>query len=436
MNDEAIGSSAADWRNMQKTTENQLIHILETELVKALGCTEPIAIAYASAAAKKYLGAIPEKITVSCSGNMIKNAKAVVVPMTGGMKGIEAAAAVGAVGGDPDKGLEVLTSVREQDLQIANRLLQEKICRVELLDTAEKLHLIVIMTQGPDEVRVELKKTHLGITGIEKNKQVLFEATECKEEQQVDYSCLNMDSIFEFTEQVDLKNVRRLIKEQIECNTNIAQAGLSSSYGAEIGKTLLSVYGDDVKIRAKAVAAAGSDARMNGCELPVVINSGSGNQGMTVSLPVIEYAKTLRSPEEELYRALVLSNLIAIYQKYRMGRLSAYCGAVSAAAGAGAGITYLMGGQREQIEHTIINTLANTSGIVCDGASASCAAKIASSVDAAIMGSYLSMNGHVFLPGDGIVKEDVQKTVDGVITLAREGMKETDEVILNIMVQG
>ncbi|NNJ30298.1 L-cysteine desulfidase family protein [Lacrimispora defluvii] len=420
---------------MQKTTEDQLIHILETELVKALGCTEPIAIAYASATAKKYLGAIPEKITVSCSGNMIKNAKAVVVPMTGGMKGIEAAAVVGAAGGDPDRGLEVLTSVRESDLQIANRLLQEKICRVELLDTTEKLHLIVIMTQGLNEVKVELKKTHLGITGIEKNKQVLFEEKEGGEEEQVDYSCLNMDSIFEFTEQVDLKKVRRLITEQIECNTNIAQAGLSSSYGAEIGKTLLSVYGDDVKIRAKAVAAAGSDARMNGCELPVVINSGSGNQGMTVSLPVIEYAKTLRSKEDELYRALVLSNLIAIYQKYRMGRLSAYCGAVSAAAGAGAGITYLMGGQREQIENTIINTLANTSGIVCDGASASCAAKIASSVDAAIMGSYLSMNGHVFLPGDGIVKEDIQKTVDGVITLAREGMKETDEVILNIMVQ-
>ena len=420
---------------MLKKTESQLIHILETELVKALGCTEPIAIAYASATAKKYLGGIPEKITVSCSGNMIKNAKAVVVPMTGGMKGIEAAAAVGAVGGDPDKGLEVLTSVKEQDLQIANRLLQEKICRVELLNTPEKLHLIVVMTQGPDEVKVELKKTHLGITGIEKNKQVLFAEAETNEEEQADYSCLNMDSIFEFTEQVDLENVRRLIQEQIECNTNIAQAGLSDSYGAEIGKTLLSVYGDDVKIRAKAVAAAGSDARMNGCELPVVINSGSGNQGMTVSLPVIEYAKTLRSREEELYRALLLSNLIAIYQKYRMGRLSAYCGAVSAAAGAGAGITYLMGGSREQIEHSIINTLANTSGIVCDGASASCAAKIASSVDAAIMGSYLSMNGHVFLPGDGIVKEDIQKTVEGVITLAREGMKETDEVILNIMVQ-
>ena len=421
---------------MQKVTEKQLIHILETELVKALGCTEPIAIAYASATAKKHLGAVPEKIIISCSGNIIKNAKAVVVPMTGGMRGIEAAAAVGAVGGNPDRGLEVLTTVTEQDLQMAKLMLQEKKCQVEILDTKEKLHIVVTMRQEKDQVRVELLRTHLGIIRIEKNGQVLFEEKLAVEEEQTDYSCLDMDSIFEFTEQVNIQKIRRLIEEQIECNTNIARDGLSNCYGAQIGKTLLEVYGDDVKIRAKAVAAAGSDARMNGCELPVVINSGSGNQGMTVSLPVIEYAKTLRSSEEELYRALVLSNLIAIYQKYRMGRLSAYCGAVSAAAGAGAGITYLMGGAREQIEHTIINTLANTSGIVCDGASASCAAKIASSVDAAIMASYLAMNGHVFLPGEGIVKENVQKTVDGVVTLAKDGMKETDEVILNIMVQG
>lgn len=421
---------------MQKVTEKHLIHILEAELVKALGCTEPIAIAYASATAKKYLGVVPEKITISCSGNIIKNAKAVVVPMTGGLRGIEAAAAVGAVGGDPDRGLEVLTTVTEQDLQIAKIMLQEKICQVEILDTREKLHIVVVMKQERDEVRVELLRTHLGIIRIEKNGKLLFEKELAVEEEPADYCYLNMDSIFEFTEQVNIKKIRRLIGEQIECNTNIARDGLSNCYGAQIGKTLLEVYGDDVKIRAKAVAAAGSDARMNGCELPVVINSGSGNQGMTVSLPVIEYAKTLRSSEEALYRALVLSNLIAIYQKYRMGRLSAYCGAVSAAAGAGAGITYLMGGTKEQIEHTIINTLANTSGIVCDGASASCAAKIASSVDAAIMASYLSMNGHVFLPGEGIVKENVQKTVDGVITLAKVGMKETDEVILNIMVQG
>ena len=421
---------------MQKVTEKHLIHILEVELVKALGCTEPIAIAYASATAKTYLGVVPEKITISCSGNIIKNAKAVVVPMTGGLRGIEAAAAVGAVGGDPDRGLEVLTTVTEQDLQIAKIMLQEKICQVEILDTREKLHIVVVMKQERDEVRVELLRTHLGIIRIEKNGKLLFEKELAVEEEPANYCYLNMESIFEFTEQVNIKKIRRLIGEQIECNTNIARHGLSNCYGAQIGKTLLEVYGDDVKIRAKAVAAAGSDARMNGCELPVVINSGSGNQGMTVSLPVIEYAKTLRSSEEALYRALILSNLIAIYQKYRMGRLSAYCGAVSAAAGAGAGITYLMGGTKEQIEHTIINTLANTSGIVCDGASASCAAKIASSVDAAIMASYLSMNGHVFLPGEGIVKENVQKTVDGVITLAKVGMKETDEVILNIIVQG
>ncbi|MEY8354263.1 L-serine ammonia-lyase, iron-sulfur-dependent, subunit alpha [Lachnospiraceae bacterium 54-53] len=419
---------------MEHTLENQLIRILEAELVKALGCTEPIAIAYASASARKHLGALPDKVTIFCSGNIIKNAKAVVVPRTDGMRGIEAAAAVGAAGGDPEKGLEVLTAVTEEDLGTAKRMLREKVCRAELLETREKLHIVIIMKHESDEVRLELVRTHLGIVKIEKNGRTVFEEELKEEEEQTDYSCLSMDAIFEFTKQVDIKKIKGMITEQIKCNTDIALAGLSGGYGAQIGKTLLQVYGDDVKVRAKAVAAAGSDARMNGCELPVVINSGSGNQGMTVSLPVIEYAKTLRSSGEELIRALVLSNLIAIYQKYRMGRLSAYCGAVSAAAGAGAGITYLMGGNREQIEHTVINTLGNTSGIVCDGASASCAAKIASSVDAAIMASYLSMNGHVFLPGEGIVKENIQKTVDGVVTLARDGMRETDEVILNIMV--
>lgn len=415
--------------------EDQLIRILELELVKALGCTEPIAIAYASATARKHLGGLPEQITVACSGNIIKNAKAVVVPMTGGLRGIEAAAAAGAAGGSPEKGLEVLTTVTEEALQKGRKMLEEKRCQVEVLETPEKLHLVLTAKRQGDWVKVELVRKHLGIVKIEKNGQVLYEEKLEAEEAQADYDCLDMDSIFEFSRQVDLETIKPLIEEQIKCNTNIARHGLTKQYGAQIGKTLLSVYGDDVKVRAKAVAAAGSDARMNGCELPVVINSGSGNQGMTVSLPVIEYAKTLDSSEEELIRALVLSNLIAIYQKYRMGRLSAYCGAVSAAAGAGAGITYLMGGTREQIENTITNTLGNTSGIVCDGASASCAAKIASSVDAAIMASYLSMNGHVFAPGEGIVKEDLQKTVDGVVALAKEGMKETDEVILNIMIQ-
>ncbi len=255
-----------------------------------------------------------------------------------------------------------------------------------------------------------------------------------KKKEEIDYSCLNIKNILEFANTVPVDEVKGLIEEQIRCNTEISQKGLSEKYGANIGSLLLTHYGDDVKVRAKAKAAAGSDARMNGCELPVVINSGSGNQGMTVSLPVIEYAEYLKADHEKLIRALVLSNLIAIYQKCRIGRLSAYCGAVSAAAGAGAGITYLYGGGEKQISDTVINTLANVSGIICDGASASCAAKIASSVDAAIMGSIMAREASVFESGDGIVKDNLQKTIDGVVELARDGMKATDEVILHIMV--
>ncbi|MEW4412773.1 L-serine ammonia-lyase, iron-sulfur-dependent, subunit alpha [Clostridium sp. AN503] len=420
---------------MQNTTETQFIKILEAELVKALGCTEPIAIAYAGAVARDCLGSVPEEMTVSCSGNIIKNAKAVVVPMTRGLKGIEAAAIAGAVGGDARKGLEVLTGVTDENVCQMTRLLEKKMCRVQLLDTEEKLHIILVAKQGDDRVEVELMRTHLGVIRIEKNRQVLWSEKPKEDAGGVDYSCLNMDSIFTFATEVPIGQVEDLMREQILCNTSIAQAGLSGHYGAEVGKTLLEVYGTDVWVRAKAVTAAGSDARMNGCELPVVINSGSGNQGMTVSLPVIEYAASLKCSEEQLCRALVMSNLIAIYLKYQIGRLSAYCGVVTAAAGAGAGITYLMGGSRQQIEKTVLNTLADTSGIVCDGASASCAAKIATSVDAAVMSSYLSMNGHAFLPGEGIVKDNLQKTVDGVITLAKEGMKKTDEVILEIMIQ-
>lgn len=420
---------------MQNTTEVQFMKILEAELVKALGCTEPIAIAYAGAVARECLGIVPEEITVSCSGNIIKNAKAVVVPMTRGMKGIEAAAIAGSVGGDAGKGLEVLTAVTEEDLCRMAELLEKKVCRVRLLDTEEKLHIVLEARHGEDRVVVELMRTHLGIIRIEKNGQVILSEKPAEDTEGVDYSSLNMDSIFAFATEVSIDQVEGLMREQILCNTSIAQAGLSGHYGAEVGKTLLEVYGTDVRVRAKAVAAAGSDARMNGCELPVVINSGSGNQGMTVSLPVIEYARSLKCSEEQLYRALVMSNLIAIYIKYRIGRLSAYCGVVTAAAGAGAGITYLMGGSQQQIENTVSNTLADTSGIVCDGASASCAAKIATSVDAAVMSSYLSMKGHTFLPGEGIVKDSLQKTVDGVITLAKEGMKKTDEVILEIMIQ-
>lgn len=419
---------------MKNETYTKMIQILEAELVPALGCTEPIAIAYAAAAARKVLGAVPESIVAECSGNIIKNAKSVIVPMTKDMKGIEAAAVVGMLGGDPDRKLEVLTTVRAEDLAEAKRLIAQGICKVGLLNTTEKLHLAITMKHGADSVLVELQKTHTGICRIEKNGKVIFreEASE-DEDGGVDYSVLNVASILEFAEQVEIGDVSALLKRQIEYNTRIAEEGLHNHYGVNMGASLLEVYGDDVKTRARAMPAAGSDARMNGCEMPVVINSGSGNQGMTVSLPVLEYGKALGADEEKIMRALCLSNLMAVYQKSSIGRLSAYCGAVSAAAGAGAGITYLYGGREEEISRTLVNTLANVSGIVCDGAKSSCAAKIASSVEAAIMASEMARKGRCFEAGDGIVKETVQKTVDGVVTLAREGMKETDEVILGIM---
>lgn len=419
---------------MEQEIRRNMIYVLKGELVKALGCTEPIAIAYVSAKARETLGKMPEKIVIECSGNIIKNAKSVIVPMTGSLKGIEAAAVTGAVGGHSDKELEVLTDVTEQELEIVRKYLDEKMCTVKYLDTSEKLHIMETVYAGEDVVQVELIRTHLGIIKITKNGEVLFEEKPQEEKDEIDYTCLNVKNILDFANTIPVEEVKGLIEEQIRCNTEISQKGLNEKYGANIGRMLLAHYGDDVKVRAKAKAAAGSDARMSGCELPVVINSGSGNQGMTVSLPVVEYAEYLKVDHEKLIRALVLSNLIAIYQKCRIGRLSAYCGAVSAAAGAGAGITYLYGGDEKQISDTVVNTLANVSGIICDGASASCAAKIASSVDAAIMGSIMAREAKVFQSGDGIVKDNLQKTIDGVVELARDGMKETDEIILHIMV--
>lgn len=411
-----------------------IIEILKAELVPALGCTEPIAIALASAKAREVLGEKPDEMFVECSSNVIKNAKSVIVPMTKNLKGIEAAAIVGMLGGSADKMLQVLTTVTEADLVETKKLLSEGFCQTGLLVTDEKLHIIVHMKKGTNTSTVEVVKTHTGITRIEKNGTVLFEADiETNDDDAVDYSVLNVASILDFANNVDLDKVRSFLERQIEYNTKIAKEGMRNTYGVNVGSTLIDVYGDDVKIRAKAMPAAGSDARMNGCELPVIINSGSGNQGMTVSLPVIEFGRMLDVEDDKLLRALCISNLIAIYQKSEIGRLSAYCGAVSAAAGAGAGITYLYGGGEEQINQTIVNTLANVSGIVCDGAKSSCAAKIASAVDAAIVATMISLKGKSFMSGDGIVKDTIQKTIDGVVTLAKEGMRETDEVIVKIM---
>lgn len=416
----------------------KLIEILESELIPALGCTEPIAIAYVAAKAREVLGEFPDRIVTECSGNIIKNAKGVIVPTTKNLKGIEAATIIGAVGGDASKKLEVLSSVTAEDLELTKVLLKDKLCETRILGSKAKLHIIITMYKGDNYAMVEAIHTHTGIVKIIKNNTTLLDIAHSEEEvpsSGADYSVLNLENIIEFADTVEINDVEAVLLRQIEFNTAIAEEGLKNNYGANIGSTLLEVYGDDVKVCAKAMAAAGSDARMSGCEMPVVINSGSGNQGITASLPVVVFGKRLGCCQDKIYRALCISNLIAIYQKSGIGRLSAYCGAVSAAAGAGAGITYLYGGRIEEISRTLTNTLGNVSGIICDGAKSSCAAKIASSVDAAIVATMMTLKGNYFAPGDGIVKDNIEDTVDGVVKLAKKGMKTTDEVVLEIMIQ-
>lgn len=421
----------------QKERWAQYTAILRRELVPALGCTEPIAIAYAAATARETLGRVPERIVVECSSNIIKNVKGVVVPGTGDMKGIETAAAAGAIGGDPERSLEVLRGITDTDISRAREMIAGGACKVKLLPGEAGLHIILKAGAGSDEALVEIRDEHTNIVRVEKNGEALLEkASEetADSEPEPDYDCLNIRGILDFAENTPLDELIPILDQQITFNTAISQEGLTGDWGANVGSTLRRVYGDDVKTRAKAAAAAGSDARMSGCVLPVVINSGSGNQGMTVSLPVIEYAKELGASQERLYRALLVSNLVAIHQKAGIGRLSAYCGAVSAACGAGTAITWLVGGTYEQIAATITNTLANVSGIVCDGAKPSCAAKIASSVDAALMGHYMAMNNEAFQTGEGIVQDELEKTIQSVARLGREGMRETDLEVLNIMI--
>lgn len=413
------------------------VNILKEELIPALGCTEPIAIAYASAKAREVLGVMPERIVAECSGNIIKNVKGVIVPTTKDLRGIKSAAVLGAVGGDASKELEVLTSINENHLSETKKLIEKGICTEKFLDTPAKLHIIIRAYKGEDSALVEIIHSHNGIVRIEKNDEVLLDIPFNSEQEKsgtTHREWMNIESIVEFANTVQMEDVREILSRQVEYNTAISNEGLKTLYGASIGLTLLSVYGDDVRVRAKATAAAGSDARMSGCEMPVIINSGSGNQGMTASLPVIIYAKELSVTTEKLYRALCISNLVAIHQKTKIGRLSAYCGAVSAATGAGAAITYLYGGGIEEISKTITSTLANVSGIVCDGAKPSCAAKIASSVDAALLACYMTMQGKSFSSGEGIVKDSIEDTIESVGKLAKDGMQVTDEEIIKIMI--
>ena len=413
------------------------VQILKDELVPAMGCTEPIAIAYAGAVARKILGALPERVEVAVSRNIIKNVKSVVVPHTGGLRGIEAAAAAGIVAGDAAKELEVISHVEQEDIEAMGTFLKEVPCSVCEASSDLIFDIQITLYHGEDNASVRITDFHTNLVHVSRNGEILLakEITGKEESALADKSTLTIEKIFAFAKEVDLADVREVLERQVRYNMAIAEEGLRGNYGANIGKVLLATYGDqDVKVRAKAMAAAGSDARMNGCELPVVINSGSGNQGMTVSLPVITYAEEWEVSRAKLYRSLVVSNLVAIHQKYYIGSLSAYCGAVSAACGAGAGITYMYGGTYQQVSLTIINTLGNVGGIVCDGAKPSCAAKIASSVDAALMAFHMSIQNKSFLPGEGIIRGDVEETIKSMGYIGRVGMKPTDTEILNIMI--
>lgn len=412
------------------------VQILKEELVPAMGCTEPIALAYAVAKAREILGSIPDKVVIEASGSIIKNVKSVIVPNTNHLKGIPAAATAGIIAGRAEKELEVIAQVTESEIEQMKQFLQTADIKVVHADNGITFDIIVSVYKGSSYAKVRIANYHTNIVLMEKDGEVLYEiAVEGeKEEGLTDRNLLNMKDIWDFAMTVDVKDIKETLDRQIAYNTAIAEEGLRGDYGANIGSVLLDTYGDDIRTRAKAKAAAGSDARMNGCELPVIINSGSGNQGMTSSIPVIEYAKEFDADEDTLYRALALSNLVTIHQKTGIGRLSAYCGAVSAGAGAGAGIAYLCGGGYEEVIHTVVNALAIVSGIVCDGAKASCAAKIASAVDAGILGYNMYKRGQQFYGGDGIVTRGVEETIQNVGRLGKQGMKETNEEIIKIMV--
>ena len=412
------------------------VQILQEELRPAMGCTEPIAIAYAAAKARDVLGCLPDRMLVEVSGNIIKNVKSVIIPHTGGLRGIAAAAAVGAVAGDAAAELAVISQVTPKKVADTAEYLQKTPIDVRCVENGHIFDIAVTAWQGENNAYVRIVDYHTNIVSIHRNGETLLEKTaETQEDGLTDRRCLSVEGIVEFADHVELDAVKPTLERQIECNMAIAAEGLRGNYGANIGKTLLKNHEDNIDYKMRAWAAAGSDARMNGCELPVVINSGSGNQGITASVPVIVYARENGNSHEELLRALCVSNLVTIHLKTGIGRLSAYCGAVSAGVGAGAGIAYLKGGRFEQIAHTVVNAVAVTSGIICDGAKASCAAKIAAAVDAGILGLTMYENGNEFFGGDGIVKKGVEKTIDTVGRLARIGMEQTDKEIIHLMME-
>ena len=421
---------------MQQALYKTYLKILEEELVPAMGCTEPIAVAYAAAVARKVLGVIPETVDIRVSANIIKNVKSVVVPNTGKLRGIDAAAAAGIVAGDADKKLEALAGIRDEQTAGISAFMNRAEITVARSDSDYILDIQILVKNGAHSALVRIAGSHTNIIRIERDGETVFSTPYSEDHagRGAGREFLTIEQIVEFADCVDIKEVQPILDRQIACNTAIAVEGLNGDWGANIGRVLLQAYGNDVHNRAKAMAAAGSDGRMSGCELPVVINSGSGNQGLTASMPVIVYAEELKVSKEVLYRALVVSNLVTIHLKTGIGRLSAYCGATSAGCGAGAGIAYLYGGKAYEISHTIVNALAVNSGMICDGAKASCAAKIASAVEAGLLGMQMQMQGTQFYGGDGIVVKGVENTIRNIGRLARYGMAETDKEIVDMMI--
>lgn len=410
------------------------VRILKEELVPAMGCTEPISLAYAAAKAKQVLDEDPVSAKVEVSGNIVKNAKSVTVPHTGGMRGIKSAFIAGLVAGNPNAELEVIAKVSNEQIEEMKRVKESFPVEITTPEDARVFDIGITLRSEKHEAYVRIADTHTNIVSIKKDGETLFENLP-KESEKADKSSLTVKTILEFADGVELDAVKEILDRQISYNMAIAEEGLKNNYGANVGKVLLRAYQPDIKITAKAYAAAASDARMNGCELPVVINSGSGNQGITASVPVIVYARGLHISQERLYRALCVSNLITIHLKDGIGALSAYCGVVSAGAGAACGVAYLLGGGEEEVSHTLVNALAIDSGIICDGAKASCAAKIATAVESGLLGLNMYYNGNEFFAGDGIVKKGVENTIKSVSRLAHEGMRETDKEIIRIMLE-
>lgn len=424
-----------DSKKMEKVQYNKYLQILKEELIPAMGCTEPIAIAYASALAREQLSEEVKRAEIKVSGNIIKNVKSVIVPNTGGLRGIGAAAAAGIVAGEASRELEVIADVSTKQYQEIKEFLERTPMTINESEAGYIFDIqIMLYTEHHTSVcRIAGHHTNVVYLGVDHTAVIEREYKEEADGSAGDRECLNVKDIVAFADEALMADVEETLERQISYNMAIAKAGLEGEYGARIGKILLNSYGDSVQNKAKAYAAAASDARMNGCSLPVVINSGSGNQGITASVPVVVFAEAMGASKETTYRALIVSNLVTIHLKTGIGRLSAYCGAVSAGCGAGAGITYLHGGTQTQIEHTIVNSLAINSGVICDGAKSSCAAKIASAVEAGLLGMQMYFHGSEFCGGDGIVTKGVENTIAHVGRLARVGMAQTDKEILHIM---